>query len=167
MYYALVDMRGSCCATTALAWGELKQIADMLISECKTLIYDICNLDNLSEEELGEEYYCEFGDYKELAECDGPTERMLESFSFVLADCTIKVGCLVEGYAALVEAFEEYAEDKMTLAQWSLISEIEETEENLCRLDDEMRSLNDNLSCDDYEFFVEKDCEDDCEDDCE
>ena len=156
MYYALVDMRGTCCATTALAWGDFKQIADMLISECETLISDTCDLDNLSEEELEEEYYCEFDAYRELAECESPTEQMLKSFSFVLGDCTVDVGCLVEGYAALVKAFEEYTEDKWTLDAWSLVPDIEETEENLCRLDEELRSLNDDLSLGEYEFFVEK-----------
>ena len=162
MYYALVDMRGTCCATTALAWGDLKQIADTLISECETLIYDTCNLDNLSEEELEEEYYCEFDDYIELAECECPTKGMLESFSFVLGDCTINVGCLVEGYTALVKAFGEYTEDKMTLDMWSLVPEIEETDENLSQLDEELRSLNEDISCGEYEFFVEKE-EDDYE----
>ena len=160
MYYALVDMRGTCCATTALAWGDLKQVANMLISECETLIYDTCSLDNVSEEELEEEYYCELDSYRELAECESPTKSMIESFSFVLGDCTIDVGCLVEGYAALVKAYEAYAEDKMTLDEWRLVPEIEETEENLSQLDEELRSLNDDVSGGEYEFFVEREYDD-------
>ena len=37
MYYALIDMRGTCAAMTTLAWESLKEIADKLISECEML----------------------------------------------------------------------------------------------------------------------------------
>lgn len=160
MYYALVDMRGSCSAQTALAWGRLKDIADFLISECQLLME---NTDDMSMEELEEEYYCEFDDFKKLSNCTDPSLEMLESFSFTLSDCTIDVGCLVEGYPELVKAFDEYKSDKWTLDCWSMVPEIEETDENLVRLDDELRSLNDDLSCEDYEFFVENDSEEDDE----
>lgn len=163
MYYALIDMRNSCSATTALAWGSLKQVADMLISECEMLIHDTCDLDGMSEEELVAQHYCEFDDYKALVECDDPIPASIENFSFTLSDCTIEVGCLVEGYSALVEAWDEYKSDKWTLDSWSMVPEIEETEENLLQLDEELRSLNDDLSRDDYEFFVEVEDEEFCD----
>ena len=157
MYYALVDMRSSCVAMTALAWGSLAEIADMLISECDMLRE---STDGTSLEALEDEYYCEFDDYKELAECDDPVFKMIENFSFTLGDCTIDVGCLVEGYSELVKAFDEYVEDKITLCCWRLVPEIEETEENLSRLDEELRSLNEDLSREDYEYFVAREEED-------
>lgn len=156
MYYALIDTRSSCVAMTTLAWGTLKEIADTLLSECQQLME---NTDDMSMEELEEEYYCEFGDYKEFEDYDAPSISKLESFSFTLSDCTIDVGCVVEGYPALVKAWEEYKADKWTLECWSMVPEIEETDENLSQLDDELRSLNDDLSREDYEFFVKSDCE--------
>lgn len=158
MYYALIDMRASCSAQTTLAWGSLKDIADYLLSECQLLIQ---NTDDMSMEELEEEYYCEFDNFKKLSEYDDPSFEMVASFSFTLSDCTIDVGRLVEGYPELVKAFDEYKTDKWTLDCWSMVPEIEETDENLAQLDDELRSLNDDLSREDYEFFVEADCEED------
>ena len=158
MYYALIDMRSSCVAMTALAWGTLQEISDTLIAECQQLME---NTDDMSMEELEDEYYCEFDDYKELEDCDNPTASMIESFSFTLSDCTIDVGCVVEGYSALVRAWNKYKSDKLTLDCWKLIPAIEETDENLFRLDLELRSLNDDLARDDYEFFVEAENEED------
>lgn len=37
---------------------------------------------------------------------------------------------------------DEYRADKESLAYWNMVPEIEETEENLSRLDNELRSLN-------------------------
>ena len=156
MYYALVDMRGTCHAMTTLARGSLKDIADMLISECEMLME---TTDDMSMEELEDEYYCEFDDYRELAECDNPTFKMIQNFSFTLSDCTIDVGCLVNGYTELVKAFDEYVEDKFTLSEWRLVPEIEETEETLTKLDDELRSLNEDLSREEYQFFIEREAE--------
>lgn len=155
MYYALLDMRSSCTALTGLVWGKtLKEVADSIIGECEMLME---NTDDMSMEELEEEYYCEFDDYKELVDCDNPTFEMINRFSFALSDCTTDVGCLVEGYAALVEAFAEYTEDKMTLDEWSLIPEIDETEDNISELDEELRSLNEDvLGRGEYRFFVSK-----------
>lgn len=149
MYYALIDMRSDCEATTALARGSLKEISDSLIYESK-LIFE--SFGNLQLEEFEEEYYCEFDDYKSLSTCDDPTEEMIKSFSFTLDDCTISVGCLVEGYSELVKAWDVYKSDKWSLDCWSLVPEIEETEENLSQLDEEMRSLNDDFCNDDYIF---------------
>ena len=162
MYYALVDMRGTCDAITSLAWGSLKDIAAMLISECEILMQ---STDDMTMEEFEEEFYCEFEDYKKLVDCDDPTTEMIAGFSFTLSDCTIDVGCLVESYAELVEAFKDYASDKMTLDCWRMVPEIEETEDNLSELDEELRSLNDDLSRYDYKYFVEADSdEEDSED---
>ena len=158
MYYALIDMRSSCVAITALFWGTLQEIADSLIAECQLLMK---NTEDLSIDKLEEEYYCQFEDYKKLDDCDRPTLSMIDSFSFTLSDCTIDVGCVVEGYSALVKAWEEYKADKWTLECWRLIPEIEETDENLSELDDELRSLNDDYLRDFYKYFVETDSEDD------
>ena len=154
MYYALIDMRGSCTAITALAWGSLKQIADKVISECDELMG---NLDNMSMEEYEEEYYCEFDDYKKLVDCENPTAEMIRGFSFTIGDCTTYVECLVEGYPALVKAFGEYTEDKEILDMWELVPEIEETEENLSDLDWELRGLAEDVCAGgDYDYFVLK-----------
>ena len=153
MYYALVDMRSDCIAMTTLAWGDLQGVAARLIEECELLME---NTDSMTMEEFEEEYYCEFGDYRALVECEDPTFEMIASFSFTLSDCTIDVGCLVEGYSELVTAFGEYTDDKMTLDEWQLVPEIEETDENLWELDEELRSLNDDQSREDYKFFVSK-----------
>lgn len=163
MYYALIDERGPCDAQTILAWGSLKQIADTLVEECRMLME---NTDSMSMEELEEEYYCEFDDYKKLVTCKNPTFEMLYRFSFTLSDCTTDVACLVEGYPALVEAFAEYAEDKTTLDPWRLVPTIEETQENLEKLDCEIRSLNDSCR-DHYEFLIEAEYDDadTCDDD--
>ena len=164
MYYALVDMRSSCIALTALAWGSLNDIASMLISECDMLME---NTDDMTMEELEEEYYCEFDDYKELVDCEEATFEMIANFSFTLGDCTTEVGCLVEGYSELVKAYKDYASDKMTLDEWRMIPEIEETDENLSELDEELRSLNDDLSRGDYKYFVEADYDEEEEADSE
>ena len=76
-------------------------------------------------EELEEEYYCEFDNYKELEDCDNPAASMIESFSFTLGDCTIDVGCLVDGYPALVKAWAEYKADKWALHRWKMVTEME------------------------------------------
>lgn len=160
MYYALIDMRSPCEATTALAWGTLKEIADTLVAECRQLME---NTDDLPIEELEQEYHCEFDDYKRIEDCGDPAPSMIESFSFTLNDCTIDVGCFVEGYPALVSAWDEYKAGKWTLECWCMVPDIEETEENLSQLDDELRSMNDDLSRDDYEFFVESESEEDAD----
>lgn len=153
--YALIDSRSDCEAVTHLAWGNLRNIADSLIEDCESVVQSY--LDDMTMEELEAEYYCEFEDYKALKICDAPTEEMLASFTFTLSDCSVNVGCLVEGYQELVKAFSEYTEDKWTLDIWSMAPDIEETEENLQALDDELRSLNDDLDDDrDLQFFVEK-----------
>lgn len=155
MYYALLDMRNDCCASTGLIWGEtLRDVANALIATCDAAMKDT---DDMPMEELEEVYYCEFLDYGVLVDCENPTIEMLNDFSFTLSDATIDVGCLVEGYAALVRAFSEYAEDKTALDEWDLVPAIEETEENLTELDDELRRLNtDDLRSDEYRFFLRK-----------
>lgn len=55
----------------------------------------------------------------------------------------------------MVKVWDEYKADKESLAYWNMVPEIEETEENLSRLDNELRSLNDNFMQKNYEFFVE------------
>lgn len=157
MYYALINMRSSCAAMTALAWGSLKEIADTLISECEMLME---NTDDMSIDELEADYYCEFDDFKALSECEEPTADIISNFSFTLSDCTTVVCCLVEGYHELVKAFDAYKEDKWTLDCWRMVPEIEETDENLSKLDEELRMLNDDLMCDDYEFFIDAGTED-------
>lgn len=42
----------------------------------------------------------------------------------------------------MVKVWDEYRADKESLAYWNMVPEIEETEENLSRLDNELRSLN-------------------------
>lgn len=42
----------------------------------------------------------------------------------------------------MVKVWDEYRADKESLAYWNMVSEIKETEENLSRLDNELRSLN-------------------------
>lgn len=42
----------------------------------------------------------------------------------------------------MVKVWDEYRADKESLAYWNMVSEIEETEKNLSRLDNELRSLN-------------------------
>ena len=45
----------------------------------------------------------------------------------------------------------------MTLDEWKLVPEIEETDENLSVLDEEIRSLNDDVySQGKYEFLISK-----------
>ena len=80
---------------------------------------------------------------------------MIMNYSFVIDDCTIVVGCLVEGYSELVKAWDEYKSDKWTLDCWSLVPEIEETDETLSQLDDELRSLNEDFDNDEHVFFIE------------
>lgn len=156
IFYALIDSRSDCTAETHLAWGDLQAITDALIEECDLIINSF--LDDMTMEDLEAEYYCEFEDYKALKDCDSPTEEMIASFTFTLSDCSVNVGCLVEGYQELVKAFSEYTKDKWTLDIWSMVPDIEETEENLQALDDELRSLNEDLDDDrDLQFFVEKD----------
>ena len=152
MYYALIDMRSSSGATTALAWGSMKDIADTLIYESNLIIE---NYDNLPIDVLESEYYCEFDDYNVLKSCENHTKEMITNYSFVLDDCTIVVGCLVEGYSELVIAWDEYKADKWTMDCWSLVPEIEETDETLLQLDDELRSLNEDFDNDEHNFFIE------------
>lgn len=153
MYYALIDMRSSSGATTALAWGSMKDIADSLIYESNLIIE---NYDNLPIDVLESEYYCEFDNYNVLLDCDNPTKEMIESYSFMLDDSTIVVGCIANGYSELVKAWDEYKADKWSLDCWSLVPEIEETDDAISQLDDEMRSLNDDYANDTYDFFIEK-----------
>ena len=42
----------------------------------------------------------------------------------------------------MVKVWDEYRADKESLAYWNMVPEIKETEENLSRLDNELRSLN-------------------------
>ena len=168
MYYALIDSRSDVYAETSLLWGDLQDIASGLIEQCDTLIE---SMDDMSMEELEDEYYCEFDSYRELSEKEDVEYDDIYNFSFVLSDLTIEIGCLVESYDELVSAFEEYTEDKITLDEWKLVSEFDETEENLAELDKEIRSLNDDLGerlfPDGYKFIIRKDEEDfdDWEDD--
>ena len=158
MYYALLDMRSSCTALTGLVWGEtLKQVTDSILGECEALME---NTDEMSMEELEDNYYCEFEDYKKLVDYEEPSFEMIKRFSFVLSDCTIDVGCLVAGYATLVKEFEEYTKDKMILDEWRLVPEIEETDVNISALDEEIRSLNeDGFYSNQYEYLLHKDSE--------
>ena len=79
---------------TGLAWGEtLKQIADSIVGECEMLME---NMDDMSMEELEEEYYCEFEDYKKLAECDNPTFEMIANFSFQFTDIVCFILCHIK-----------------------------------------------------------------------
>ena len=159
MYYALVDCRSSCIAMTHLAWGTLEDIANDLINECNELIGSMT--DGMDEEEIQEEYGDDIAEFREFEDCDNPTEEMIASFYFSIGDCTVDVGCLVQGYPALVEAFAEYTEDKMTLDEWSLVPEIEETDDVLFELDDELRELNDAFGTDcEMKYFIPKEFED-------
>lgn len=159
MYYALVDCRSSCIAMTHLAWGTLQDIANELINECNELIATMT--DGMDEEEIAEEYGDDISEFREFEACDDPSEAMIASFYFCIGDCTVDVGCLVQGYPALVEAFAEYTDDKMTLDEWSLIPEIEETDDVLFELDDELRSLNDAFGTDcEMKYFMPKEFED-------
>ena len=153
MWYSLIDGRSSCIAITHLAWGTLEDIANDLINECNMLIDTMT--DGMDEDEIEEEYGDDIAEFKEFEDSDTHSEDMIRSFYFSIGDCTVDVGCLVQGYPALVEAYAEYAEDKWTLDEWRLVPEIEETDDNLFELDDELRSLNDNCGTDcEMKYFV-------------
>lgn len=153
MWYSLIDSRSSCIAQTHLAWGTLEDIANDLINECSMLISTMT--EDMDEDEIEEEYGDEIANFKEFEDCDNYTEEMIMGFYFRIGDCTVDVGCLVQGYQALVEAYVEYAEDKWTLDEWRLVPEIEETDEVLFELDDELCSLNDDFCTDrEMKYFV-------------
>ena len=158
MYYALVDCRSCVIAMTHLAWGSLQEIANQLINECNELIDDMT--DGMDEAEIEEEYGDDIVDFREFERCENYTEEMIRSFHFSLSDLSVDVGCLVQGYPALVEAFEEYTDDKMTLDEWCLIPEIDETDDVLFELDDELRNLNDAFGTDcEMKYFIPKEFE--------
>lgn len=159
MWYSLIDGRSSCTAITHLAWGTLEDIANDLINECNMLIDSMT--DGMDEDEIEEEYGDDLAEFKEFEDCKKHTEEMIRSFYFSIGDCTVDVGCLVQGYPELVEAYAEYAEDKWTLNEWRLVPEIEETDEVLFELDEELRSLNDHCGTDcEMKYFVPMDEED-------
>ena len=159
MWYSLIDDRSSCVAMTHLAWGTLEDIANDLINECNLLIDSMT--EGMDEDEIEEEYGDEIAEFRKFEECDEHTEAMIQAFQFWIGDCTVDVGCLVQGYPALVEAYVEYAEDKLSLDEWRLIPEIEETDENLSELDDELRSLNDGYGTNcEMQYFIPNDFND-------
>jgi hypothetical protein len=145
---------------THLAWGTLQDIANDLINECNELIDSMT--EGMDEDEIEEEYGDNIAEFREFEKCENLTETMIRSFYFSIGDCTVDVGCLVEGYTALVEAWAEYTEDKMTLDEWCLVPEIDETDDVLFELDDELRSLNDYISDSSVlKYFTEKEYDED------
>ena len=153
MWYSLIDGRSSCVAITHLAWGTLEDIANDIINECYELISNMTI--GMDEDEIEEEYGEDIAYFNEFESCEIHTEEMIRMFQFCIGDCTIDVGCLVEGYPALVEAYAEYAEDKWTLDEWRLVPEIEETDDNLFELDEELRALNDIFDEDcELKYFI-------------
>lgn len=159
MWYALIDGRNSCEASTHLLWGTLDQIANELIDECRDLIDSMT--EDMDEDEPEEEYGEDVASLEAFEDCEERTEEMIRNFSFSLSDLSIEVGGLAEGYPALVAAYAEYAEDKPALDEWRLIAHLEESEEVLSELDEELRSLNDGFGTDcEMNFFIPNESED-------
>ena len=153
MWYSLIDERSSCEAFTQLLWGTLENIANSLINECYELIGNLTM--GMDDDEIESEYGSDIAELEEFENCESYSEEMIRSFYFSIGDCSVDVGCLVEGYPALVEAFAEYAEDKWTLDEWRLVPEIEETNENLSELAGELYSLNDDCGTDcEMKYFI-------------
>lgn len=159
MWYALIDERSSCDAFTQLSWGTLEDIANELINECNDLIGNMTMC--MDDDEIEEEYGDDIAELEEFENCENYTEEMIRSFYFSISDCSVDVGCLVEGYPALVEAYAEYAEDKCTLDEWRLVPEIEEMDDNISELAEELRLLNDDCGTDcKMKYFIPNDFED-------
>lgn len=153
MWYALIDERSSCDAFTQLFWGDLENIAGELINESYDLIDNMTM--GMDDDEIEEEYGDDIAVLEEFENHENYTEEMIRSFYFALSDCTIDVGCLVEGYPAFVDAYVEYAEDKWTLDEWRLVPEIEETDDNISELADELRSVSEGCDTEcEMEYFI-------------
>lgn len=131
--------------------GSLDQIADTILYECKKLIE---TTDDLSLDEMEQVYACGFANYKQMLSGSKLTAEWIEHFTFSLCDCTITVGCLAEGYPALVQAFDDYAADKWPLNEWKLVPDLEESEDNLAQLDEEIRDLCTDSNGEDFSFLI-------------
>lgn len=154
MWMALIDMRSDCTAMTGLIFGEtLKELANSLLAETE-MIWEFARLDGLSLEEIEDEYYCELDDYKRLESLSDPQVSDLLNYSCCVSDASIDVGCVVDSYDALVKAFAEYTEDKMTLDEWELVPDLTPTPDDLTEIDNELRAMSDGGE--DFTYFVQK-----------
>lgn len=163
MFYALLNSYSDCETVTSIAWGKtLKEIADQIIYECKNII------DSFGDpiEELEDEYYCCIDLYKKLVYYQTPTFEMIKEFSFTISDCSVDVVGLVEEYSKLVEVFEEFSEGKYPLEEWSLPSKIDESGDDISKLNDELTSIcYDSYDGDSLELLVYKNFDEDLDED--
>lgn len=131
-------------------WGEPKKIARELLEQCDDLIADY----GVDMEDPEGEFDITLDDYKTLQRLTKVRSEDVEGFFFSLSDFTLRVEYLVGSYEELVEAYNEYAEDRFTLAEWTLPEEFDPTEENLIVLSEEIQSLNEDDCPEDFVFLL-------------
>lgn len=151
MWYALVEISSDYHMENRLFFGEeMETVAKKLEESCDLAMQ--FDLEEMTMDEI-DGYYTEgYDDYEALSEA--PSAELIASFQFQCNDAVVKVLCLTDSYGALVQAFGGCAKGK--LRGWQLVSDLEETDWMLTKLDQELKALSTGDVPEKLECFLSK-----------
>jgi len=139
MYYALIESSADDYYMVQLAWGSLEKIANAILDECELIVDGMWGM---SLEEIENEYSSYLDEYKLLKNGIEFKEEFLQEFSFDISGMTVSVSFVTNGYEKFYQSYNAFRKHSYSFKDIELVSDLEETEENLRQLDNEFRSLS-------------------------